>query len=442
MSAAAGRELPLPAPFGRSGGRLAVEGRPLDELADRFGTPLYVSAERRIRENARAVRSAFRSLWEPYRLLYAVKANPNPAIVRLLASEGCGADCSSPAEIRIARESGLAMRDCLYTGAYPSQADLDFAIASQIPVNLDDPALLPRLLRTGRPHALSFRVNPGRTASGPEGLKFAGRSAKFGVPLSTAIGGLDDGRRAGVESLGLHTMPGSNVLDPAHFARVGLFLGESLRTVRRRIGLDLDFLDAGGGFGVPYRPNERPLDLPKVAALLTEGLRRSTDRRSSAARPTLMSEPGRYLLADSTVLLTRVTHVKSGSPRRIGVDAGMHTLLRPALYGAYHAVYPVVERTGSPRPFAIVGPVCENTDVLAVDRRLPEPKVGDLLAIGNAGAYGFSMASHYNTRPRPAELLVTTGTAQLIRAAEGFEDLVRHVRIPPHLARASAGGDE
>lgn len=425
------RELPLPAPFSRGAGEIAIEGRALSQLAERQGTPVYVTSERRIRDNARRVLRAFRPAWSPYRLLYALKANPNPAIVRILRSEGCGADCSSPAEIRIARVAGIGRSECLYTGAYPSDADLRVAIDAEVPVNLDDPALLPRLLSIGRPPALSFRINPGPTSSGREGLHFAGRSAKFGVSLSRAIDGLREARRAGLSALGIHTMPGSNVLDPEHFYRVGRFLGRSVRRVRSEAGISLDFLDAGGGLGVPYRPTERPLDPSRAARRLTEGLRESVELNG---RPiTLMNEPGRFLVADSTVLLTRVTHVKTGPTPKVGVDAGMHTLLRPALYGAYHPIYPVVSRPGPARRVEVVGPVCENTDVLARGRRMPIPRVGDLLAIGNVGAYGFSMSSQYNTRPRPAELLVGPGGVHTIRGAETLDDLTARTDLPPHL---------
>jgi diaminopimelate decarboxylase len=425
---------PLPEPFGRQRGELTVEGLPLREIAETHGTPLYVTSEARIRANARRLLDAFRGCWPEYRLLYALKANPNPAIVRILRSEGAGADCSSPAEIRIAREAGVAAADCLYTGAYPSDADLSFALRSAVPINLDDPALLPRLLALGRPAALSFRVNPGRTSSGPEGLKFAGRTAKFGVPLASAMRGLAEARREGVSRLGLHTMPGSNVLDPEHFERVGRFLGRAVRSVRRTRGIDLEFLDAGGGFGVPYRPGETPLDIGRVAARLTGGIRSGLGAGGGAPLPRLCNEPGRYLLADSTVLVTRVTHIKAGRVPFVGVDAGMHTLLRPALYQAYHPIQTVGAPGTARATVTVVGPVCENTDVLALRRSLPRLAVGDLIAITNAGAYGFSMSSQYNTRPRPAEVLVRNGQSHVIRAAEGFEEIVARTRIPAHLS--------
>jgi len=425
---------PLPMPFERRSGELTLEGLPLREIADTHGTPVYVSSEARIRSNARRVLEAFRGTWPDYRLLYALKANPNPAIVRILRSEGAGADCSSPAEIRIAREAGVAASDCLYTGAYPSDSDLSFALRSGVPINLDDPAMLPRLLALGRPVALSFRVNPGRTSSGPEGLKFAGRTAKFGVPLASALRGLAEARREGVRRFGLHTMPGSNVLDPDHFERVGRFLGRAIRSVRRSSGIDLEFVDAGGGFGVPYRPGEAPLDIGRVAVRLTEGIRGGLGPGAAGPLPRLCNEPGRYLLADSTVLLTRVTHIKAGRVPFVGVDAGMHTLLRPALYQAYHPIQTLGPPGTARATVTVVGPVCENTDVLALRRSLPRLAVGDVIAITNAGAYGFSMSSQYNTRPRPAELLVRDGQAHVIRAPEGFEEIVARTRIPAHLA--------
>ncbi len=430
MSARRPPEVELPPPFRVGAGRLELEGRPLEALADEYGTPIYVASERRIRENAARFQEAFRAHWPNYRLLYALKANPNPVIVGLLRSAGCGADCSSPAEIRIARDAGIPPTETLYTAAYPSAAELASALAARVTINLDDPALLPRLIELGRPERLSFRINPGRTASGPEGLRFAGHGAKFGVPLSAAIKGFQAARRAGLDRFGLHTMPGSNVLAPEHFGFVGRFLGQAYRRVEREAGIRLEFLDGGGGFGVPYRPGEKPLDLDRVARLFAEGLRQGLRARAGETLPEVNHEPGRYLVADSTVLLTRVTHIKRTSPWLVGVDAGMHTLLRPALYQAHHPVHPVRANGARRRWMNLVGPVCENTDVLAAHRWLPEPSVGEVYAVANAGAYGFSMSSQYNTRPRPGELLVTPRGAELIRTPETFDDLVAHVRRP------------
>ncbi|MCI4322693.1 MAG: diaminopimelate decarboxylase [Thermoplasmata archaeon] len=417
--------LPLPESFGWREGGLAVEGKSLSDLAERFGTPLYVTSEGRIRSNARRLRTAFRSRWPAHRVLYAVKANSNPAIVRLLRDEGCGADCSSPSEIRIARSAGVPATEILYTAAYPSEEELGGALDAGVAINLDDPDLLPRLLRIGHPTTLSFRLNPGRTDAGPEGLRFAGRGSKFGASLPRALKGYREARAAGITELGLHTMPGSNVLSAEHFGRVGAFLGKAVRAVRRVTGQTPRFADAGGGLGVPYRSTERPLDLDDAAARLTTALRREGEPTDGLE---LWNEPGRYLVADSTVLICRVTHVKEGSPPIVGTDAGMQTLLRPALYGAYHEIYPVAGYGKGPgRAVTLTGPICENTDILGRGRRLPSLAPGDLLAVGTAGAYGFSMASQYNTRPRPAEVLVGSRGARVIRTRETYDDLLRSV---------------
>ncbi|MGI0151430.1 MAG: diaminopimelate decarboxylase, partial [Thermoplasmata archaeon] len=422
----ASRATPLPAPFAQGPEGLTIHGRPVSELADRFGTPLYLTAEARIRENVRRLRRAFEPRWPTYRVLYAVKANSNPAIVRLLREEGCGADCSSPAEIRIARESGVPAGEMLYTAAYPSDDELAAALDGGLAINLDDPGLLDRLLAIGAPERLSFRLNPGPTEAGPEGLRFSGRGSKFGSSLAAALRGYRRARAAGVRRFGVHTMPGSNILQVDHFGSVGRFLGHAARRVAAAVGAPPEFADAGGGLGVPYRPTERPLDLERAAERLTGGLIEGGAPRGGFE---LWNEPGRLLVADSTVLLTRVTHVKDGPPRFVGVDAGMHTLLRPALYGAYHEVHPgTPPRPGPTRRTIVTGPICENTDVLARDRRLPTLRPGDLLALGTAGAYGFAMASQYNARPRPAEVLVGPRGARLIRRRERFDDLLATAR--------------
>jgi diaminopimelate decarboxylase len=415
---------PLPPPYRWESDGLRLGRVSLPELAEKFGTPLYVSSGDRIRARARAVLQAFQARWPEYRLLYAVKANNNPAIVQLLRSEGCGADCSSPAEIRIAREAGVAPAQILYTAAYPSDPELRAAVEAGVTINLDDPALLPRLLAIGTPPMLSFRINPGPSEAGREGLRFAGPGAKFGTSLGRALAGYRAARSAGIARFGVHTMPGSNVLRAAHFGGLGRFLGRAVRRVESAVGQALTFADAGGGFGVPYRPGERLLVPTAIAERLTAGLRRGL---GDGAEPALWNEPGRYLVCDSTVLLARVTHIKDGPRPLVGLDAGMQTLLRPALYGAYHEIYPVVPRPGARISVDLTGPVCENTDMFARGRRLAPLRVGDLVAIGQAGAYGFSMSSQYNTRPRPAEVLVEQDRARPIRVREQFEDLVRNV---------------
>jgi diaminopimelate decarboxylase len=418
----------------RAGG-LALDGVGLAFIADRFGTPVYVTSELRIRENVRRVFRAFRREWPQFGVRYAVKANGNPALLRILADEGCGADCSSPGELAMAQRAGIPPERILYTPAYPSREELEAALRAGVALNLDHPGLLPYVVHES-PRGISFRLNPGIRRSGPERLTIGDRGGKFGTPLRAALPAYREAVRAGVARIGGHSMVGSNLLDPDAFLRNAEFLGRASEAVRRETGRGLDFLDLGGGLGVPSRPGDRPLDLARVARGVSRSLTRELSpprERNPLAPPELLVEPGRYLVADTTVLLTRVTDVKNGSPLWVGVDAGMQTLLRPALYGAYHPVFPVQSRRTRPTRLHVVGPVCEPRDVLARDRYLPAPRPGDLLAIGNAGAYGFAMSSQYTGRPRPAEVLVHRGQAYVIREAEDLARLEQGTRIPEFL---------
>lgn len=432
-----GVERPLEPPFAFRGNRLTLEGVPLEEIADRFGTPAYVLSETRIRSNIRRFHAAFGGWGPHFRVHYALKANEHPAISRIVRSAGCGADCASPGEIEIARRAGFPPEEIMYTAAYPSRDELDFALRTGVIINLDHPDLLSNLLAQGVPKVLCLRLNPGVRRSGPEGLALGGTRSKFGGSIARAIDAYQVAHRAGVEHFGVHTMLGSNLLDASAFRPTARVLASFIRRFRKETNLPLDFIDTGGGFGVPYRPQERPLDLDSVAQALTRPLLDALREVGPVApedRPVLRVEPGRYLVADSGVLLTRVTFVKNDRRRYVGVDAGMSTLLRPALYGAYHAIYPVQSvKIGGFTRADLVGPVCEPADALARGRPLPTLREGDLLALGNAGAYGFSMASHYNGRPLPGEVLVTRGKPFLIRPAGRLSDLTRATRVPRHL---------
>ena len=436
-------ERALERPFGYRGTHLAVEGIPLRSLAVRFGTPTFVTAEARIRANIRRLRTSFLAWGPNFRVHYAIKANPQPAILRIVQSEGCGADASSPAEIRLAREAGIAPAHIVYTAAYPSAEELATALRAGVVVNLDDPGLLHPMLALGRPTVLSFRLNPGIRRGGAEGLALGGTESKFGAPADRLIPAYRTARGAGVERFGVHTMLGSNLLSASEFSRHAVVVGAFLKRLRTQVGIVPEFVDVGGGLGVPYRPAESPLDVEALAGSLVPqivGALAQGERTAVMARPTLLLEPGRYLVADSTVLLTRVTFVKRRPRRFVGVDAGMQTLLRPALYGAYHAVYPVGAGRRSKRfRTQIVGPICEPADVLARDRMLPELEAGDCLAVGNAGAYGFAMSNRYNARPLPAEILVARGRAYLIRRRERFQEMVANTVLPPHLCVRSPG---
>ncbi len=404
----------------------------LAEAAGRFPTPFFVYEEARLRHNCRCLREAFGKYFEAFAPLYAVKANANPHILKIMQDEGFGFDCSSPAEVWLANKlGGWGM----YTGNYTTREELALVLASpRMLLNLDDVSLVATVADLGVPDFLSFRINPGITAGSMPSLLLAGADAKFGVPWEEAAAAYKAVKGLGVRRFGLHMMTGSNVLDEEYFFLVTRKLLEVAGAIKEEAGVDFEYVNIGGGFGVPYCPDEGSLDLEKVA----RGVRAVFDDecpRRGLKEPKLMVEPGRFLAADAGFLVTRVHVIKDGYKRFIGVDAGMNDLPRPAVYGAYHHIT-VLGKDGAPvapEPVNVVGRLCENNDQFARDRRLPALEVGDVLVIHNAGAHCFAMGHNYNGRPRRDEYLLTgDGDFEHIRRAETVEDLFRNVVDAPY----------
>jgi diaminopimelate decarboxylase len=398
---------------------LYVGGFRADELAQRFGTPLYVYDLEVVEENYRRLVGSF-----PYRdleVLYSCKANNNVDVLRTLRDLGAGLDAVSPWEVLLGVRLGFPKERILFTGSSVSDEEMRFVRELGTLVNVDS---LSQLRRYGRMYPgteVSIRVNPG-IGAGHHGYAVTGGVTKFGVYLDQLGRALDIVREYNLRVVGLHTHIGSGILDPEPYLRAV----EVLLDVARRFS-SLEFIDAGGGFGVPYRPGERPLDIAYLGSRVSEMVEEFS-RRYGHVR--LRVEPGRYLVATAGVLLVRVVDVKEvevGGTRRVfvGVDSGMNHLIRPALYGAYHEV---VAATKADQPGElvadVVGNICESGDVLATGISLPRVEEGDVLAIMNAGAYGYAMSSNYNMRPRPAEVVVHGGEVRLSRRRETFEDLI------------------
>jgi len=421
-------------PLENKRGTLHIGGANLEMLAEKYGTPLYVTDESRIRQNYRTFRNAFLKRWKKFKLFYAVKANNNLAVMNILRQEGAGADCSCVPELQLAALAKFRRQDMLYTGNYNSDDDLQYASQLGITINLDDIGILDRLVKFGVPKSLCFRINPGAVKGGFEKLVFAGPDAKFGISEDVAKKAYSRAKRLGVKKFGIHMMAGSSVLNTEYFGQVTDRLFQIADSISKSAKIEFDFVNIGGGFGVPYKPGEKDLDINRVATEVTDRFKERFEGHSSP--PYLYAEPGRYFVCDSTVLLSRVHSVKRTGKKFVGIDAGMNTLLRPALYGAYHQMF-VVGKLDSKKTekVNIVGQVCENTDVLAKDREMPTIERGDLIAILNAGAYGFSMSSNYNTRPRAAEVLVNRGKDSLIREREDITDIVERQIIPGRLMK-------
>ncbi|PSN97737.1 diaminopimelate decarboxylase [Candidatus Marsarchaeota G2 archaeon ECH_B_SAG-C16] len=416
-------------------GSLTIGGVEIEELAERYGTPLYVTDEGRLRMNYRRLRAAFEKWYPKFRVNYAIKANSNLSVISILRQEGAGADCSNMEEITLARMAGVPSSRIIYTGNYNSDEELREALESGVTVNLDDVDLLPRLLRHGTPEMLSFRVNPGVGAGSHPGLVVGGERSKFGVEEARVIDGYRMAKEAGVRRFGLHMMTGSNVLDPEYFPAATSKLLEIGERITRTLGVEFEFIDIGGGFGVPYRPEDKPLDIERVAEAVCSTVNHHLEGGGLSGQPYLTVEPGRFLVADTTILIGKVHHVKKTSNQVfVGTDIGMNTLIRPMLYGAYHHIYVLGKNQAElTQTVNITGQICENTDMLAVNRRIPHVEAGDLIVVTTVGAYGFSMSSQYNNRPRPAEVLVKNGEAEIIRQRENVFDLIQKQHIPPRL---------
>ncbi|MFA7160411.1 MAG: diaminopimelate decarboxylase [Kiritimatiellia bacterium] len=390
--------------------------------ARKYPTPFFLYSENKIRANCRAFKGAFRAFFPSFEPLYAVKANNNPRLLKVIFEEGFGADASSEAEAWIVRKLGARG---MYTGNYTSAAEFRFVVRTgAFLLNLDDITMLDTIRKIGVPEFLSFRVNPGFGRGSMKSLRLAGPDAKYGVPAEKIVEAYRRARALGVKRFGIHAMTGSNVMDENYFEAVAEVLLEIAGKIRDKLGIAMERLNIGGGFGVPYRPEERSLDLARAAA----GVRRAFDRqcaRFNMPEPVLMAEPGRFIMADTAWLVGRVNVVKESYKKFAGIDAGMNDLPRPAVYDAYHHVT-VVGRSlsGRKEKVNIVGRLCENNDQFAKDRLLPPVRVGDLIAIHNAGAHAYAMGHNYNTRLRSAEyLLAADGKISKIRRAESIADI-------------------
>ena len=297
-------------------------------------------------------------------------------------------------------------------------------------INIDSLSQLYRLLRIKTPEILSIRVNPELGAGHHEHVITAGKMSKFGVWESTAVKAYKVAKKAGVQRFGIHMHIGSGIMNYKPFILAAEKLLKIARLIREKIKINFDFIDFGGGIGVPYRPEEKEADLELFIDKLTK-LYKEKIIEYSLGEPELWIEPGRYLVAEASILLTRVNTLKTTPFRSfVGIDAGFNTLIRPAMYGSYHHILVANKLTDpSTEKYDVAGPLCESGDIMTRDRLLCKLKEGDLLAILTAGAYGFSMSSQYNSKPRPAEVLVKEGAYELIRERESLQDLVKGQRI-------------
>jgi diaminopimelate decarboxylase len=383
-----------------------IDAGTVADVAEAHGTPTYLSSAETVRERYDTLHDAF----PDSRIQYAAKANTNPRVLGLLRERGAALDTVSLGEVVAGEHAGFEGEEMMYTSYAPSPKELREVASRGVLVNVDSPKQMETVLDAGA-ERVGVRVNPGVGAGHSDDVVTGGKGARFGVSPDEAAMLYESALDAGAEPVCLHAHIGSGFMEPEPLVRAT----EKMCEIARSLPVTPEYVDIGGGLGVPYREDEEQLDVEALG----ESVRDSFD-----ADTTLVVEPGRFLVAESTVLVTRVNTVGKGV---VGVDAGFNTLLRPAMYDSYHGVTNVSRSRDAPTVETdIAGPICESGDYLARGRRIAEPRKGDLLVFHTTGAYGFVMASHYNSRPLPAEVLVDD-EVELIRERETVEEQFRNV---------------
>jgi diaminopimelate decarboxylase len=399
------------------------------ETVEHFGTPFHIYDESGILETGKSLISAFSQL-KGFREYYAVKALPNPAVLKIMRDLGFGFDCSSIAELVLSRQLGARGDDIMFTSNNTSAEE--FAAAANnggCILNLDDISLLAKVPRM--PELICLRYNPGPARTG-NSIIGNPVEAKYGVSHAQIVDAYKAARDLGAKRFGLHTMLVSNELIYEYMVETAGMLLEVAERINKKLGIVFEFIDIGGGFGIPYQPDDTPLDMLKLAQSIAALFIDFQNRNGFV--PKLFMESGRYMTGPHGVLVTRAINQKDIYRKYIGVDASAAALMRPGIYGAYHHIT-VAGKTMEPTtgPVDVVGPLCENNDKFAVQRMLPDIQDGDILCIHDTGAHGHAMGFNYNGRLRPKELLLRSdGKVELIRRAETVEDLFATLNFERH----------
>ena len=401
---------------------LFLEDISVETLMQEYGSPLYVYEESVLRSQFRQLSSGF-----PEGLLeihYSMKANSNPSLLKILREEGSSIDAVSEFEVRFALESGFEPQQIIFTGNNNSLAEIKYCVEQEVSVNLGSLVLLEKFGQLFPQTSVSVRINPGIGAGHHVHCITGGPDSKFGIYHDQIDAALALATKYKLTLNGVHSHIGTGI----YSAEPMLEAMEMILAVAEKFP-DLEFIDFGGGFGIPYRPEQQALDMKDLSQKMT---RRFTEFRQCYGREISMKiEPGKLLVGPAGILLTTVTNITDTPKHRfVGVDSGFNHLLRPTLYGSYHKILNASRYSDDEEDVVVVGYICESGDIFSrsgdeIKRKLPSPVIGERLAFLDAGAYGFSMSSQYNSRPRPAEVLVHQGQSRLIRRAETFEDLAQ-----------------
>lgn len=396
----------------------------LDEIVKKYPTPFHIYDEKGIRENAKALNEAF--AWNKgFKEFFAVKATPNPFILKILQECGCGSDCSSKTELMMSNALGFGKGEIMFSSnATPAE---DYKLAAEVDgiINLDDITHIEFVEQTlGKlPDTISCRYNPGGVFKISTDIMDKPRDAKYGFTTEQLFEGYRILRDKGVKHFGMHSFLASNTVTNEYYPALARLLFKTAVKIKEKLGISLDFINLSGGIGIPYRPDQKPNDI----RIIGERVREEYEKILVPAGLdglAIYTELGRFMTGPYGLLVTEAIHEKHTHKEYIGCDACAVNLMRPAMYGAYHHIT-VMGKENAPcdHKYDITGSLCENNDKFAIDRMLPEIEVGDLLVIHDTGAHGFAMGYNYNGKLKSAEILLKEdGTTQLIRREETPED--------------------
>ncbi|MFP4373889.1 MAG: diaminopimelate decarboxylase [Spirochaetaceae bacterium] len=408
----------------------------IEQVARDYPTPFHIYDEAAIRKNARALNNAFS--WVPdtegkpggFRNFFAVKALPNPHVMRLLWEEGMGFDCSSGTELVLTEKLGVRGESIMFTSNDTPAEEFAKAVELGGVINLDDISHIPYLEKhVGIPELISMRYNPGPLK---EGNVIIGRpeEAKYGFTREQIIDGYRQARDLGAKRFALHTMVASNELNDDYFIETAQMLFDLVVEINEKLGIRIEFVNMGGGIGIPYRPEDEAVDYEYVSRGVKKAYENTIEAKGLHPLRIVM-ENGRCITGPYGWLVSRVRHMKDTYKQYVGLEATMADLMRPGMYGAYHHIT-VLGKENEPatETYDVTGSLCENNDKFAIDRKLPPIEVGDLVAIHETGAHGYSMGFNYNGKLRHAELLLKPdGSVQQIRRAETVDDVLQTIEF-------------
>lgn len=395
----------------------------IEEITKTYPTPFHIYDEKGIRENARKLKQAFS--WNPgFKEYFAVKATPNPTILKILKEEGCGCDCSSYTELLMAEKIGVTGSNIMFSSNDTPASEFELARKLGANINLDDYTHVQFLKDTcGVPETVCCRYNPGGTFSISTTIMDNPGDAKYGMTKEQLFKAYTELKDAGAKHFGMHSFLASNTVTNEYYPTLAKILFEVAVELKEKTGIELDFINLSGGVGIPYTPDKEPNDILKIG----EGVHKvykEVLEPAGLGNISIFTELGRFMLAPYGHLITQAIHEKHIYKEYIGVDACAVNLMRPAMYGAYHHIT-VLGKENAPcdHTYDVTGSLCENNDKFAIDRKLPKIDMGDYLAIHDTGAHGFAMGYNYNGKLKSAELLLCEdGSVKQIRRAETPED--------------------